>query len=279
MRTGTIFAIQRNSFVDGPGIRTTVFFKGCNLRCKWCHNPESQNPKPQIMHYLTQCTGCGQCRNICPNKMKICTVCGRCVEECPTGAVQICGKEITTEEIMQEVRKDRLFYETSGGGVTFSGGECMLQISFLEELLQSCKREGIHTAVDTAGNVPWDFFEKILLYTDVFLYDIKAKEQSLHMEGTGFGNQQILRNLEHLSSDYSGEVIIRIPLIGGYNDSESEMAEIGKFLRKTRFRKVELLPYNQMAKYKYDAAGMRYTAYQKTDEKMSWLKDCLYSQL
>lgn len=273
---GTIFAIQRNSFVDGPGIRTTVFLKGCNLHCKWCHNPESQNPKPQIMHYLTKCTGCGHCMEVCPVKMESCILCGRCVKECPQDARQICGREAGVEEIMEEVRKDSLFYETSGGGVTFSGGECMLQIDFLEELLKKCQSEGIHTAVDTAGNVPWSSFERILPYTDVFLYDIKAVTERLHIEGTGVSNRQILENLRRLSTEFSGDVIIRTPVMEGYNATEQEMEKIGAFLAGTRFRKIELLAYNEMIKYKYDAVQMPYTAYGKPDEeKLERLRECV----
>lgn len=279
MSTGTIFSIQRNSFVDGPGIRTTVFFKGCNLRCKWCHNPESQKKEPQMMHYLTKCTGCGHCLEVCPNKMESCTLCGRCVEECPNEARQICGRIVSVEEVMSEVRKDSLFYEVSGGGATFSGGECMLQIDFLKELLQACKKEGIHTAVDTAGNVPWSSFEQILPWTDVFLYDIKAVEEALHIEGTGVSNRQILENLKRLSTDYNGDVIIRTPVMGGYNATEQEMKRIGAFLAQTRFRKIELLPYNEMTKYKYDAVQMQYTAYQRPEEEtMAFFRKCVESQ-
>lgn len=271
---GMIFSIQRNSFVDGPGIRTTVFFKGCNLRCKWCHNPESQDPRPQILHYLTKCTGCGHCREICPKHQESCILCGRCVKECPRDARQLCGREASVKEIMEEVRKDSLFYEMSGGGVTFSGGECMLQIDFLEELLKSCKKEKIHTAVDTAGNVPWSFFQRILPYTDIFLYDIKAMDEALHQKGTGVSNGRILENLQRLSTEFLGEVIIRTPVMEGYNATEQEMERLGSFLSKTRFRKVELLPYNEMTKYKYDAAQMQYTAYGKPgEERMKQLKE------
>ena len=151
-----IFDIQRNSFVDGPGIRTTVFFKGCNLKCKWCHNPESQSAKRQMMFYADKCTGCGKCKEVCPNGLKSCGFCGKCELYCPNDARKICGREYTVDEVFAEIVKDKSFYDNSGGGATFSGGECMLQPDFLCEILKKCKENGIHTAVDTAGNVPWE---------------------------------------------------------------------------------------------------------------------------
>ena len=155
MPKAMIFDIQRNSFVDGPGIRTTVFFKGCNLRCKWCHNPESQSFEKQMLFYKDKCTGCGKCREVCPNHLQSCDFCGKCELYCPAEARKICGREYTSDEVLAEVIKDKAFYDNSGGGVTFSGGECMLQLDFLREILEKCKSAGIHTAVDTAGNVPW----------------------------------------------------------------------------------------------------------------------------
>ena len=189
-----IFDIQRNSFVDGPGIRTTVFFKGCNMRCKWCHNPESQSAQKQMMYYKDKCTGCGKCAKVCPNQLKKCDFCGKCELYCPADARKICGKEYSADEVFNEIAKDKTFYENSGGGATFSGGECMLQIGFLCEILKKCKENGIHTAVDTAGNVPWEYFEKILPYTDIFLYDVKAFSEDLHKRGTGVSNKLILEN-------------------------------------------------------------------------------------
>lgn len=244
----TIFDIQRNSFVDGPGIRTTVFFKGCNLRCKWCHNPESQNLKKEIMFYKNKCTGCGRCKDLtCENEDFICY----------NDAKEICGKEYTEDEVLKVVLKDRPFYETSGGGVTFSGGECMLHIDFLCEILKRCKENGIHTAVDTAGNVPWEYFEKVLPYTDLFLYDVKCIDEELHIKGTGVSNKCILENLEKLSEKFHGDIIIRIPLIAGFNDDISQMQIISDFLKKIKIKSVEILPYHKMGEHKYNALGMR----------------------
>lgn len=255
MSKGMIFDIQRNSFVDGPGIRTTVFFKGCNLRCAWCHNPESQAMGPQLMVYADRCKGCGRCKAVCPHGLESCDLCGKCVAACPYGARQICGREYTVEEVLTEVEKDMLFYKTSGGGVTFSGGECMLQIDFLEALLKKCKEKGIHTAVDTAGNVPFSQFERILPDTDLFLYDIKLMDSRKHARYTGQGNEQILKNLKNLLMS-GADVWIRIPVIAGVNDSAEEMQAIKAFLESCgKPEKIELLPCHAMAEYKYRAIG------------------------
>ncbi len=253
MPKAMIFDIQRNSFVDGPGIRTTVFFKGCNLRCKWCHNPESQSFEKQMMFYKDKCTGCGKCREVCPNHLKKCDFCGKCELYCPAEARKICGREYTSDEVLAEVIKDKAFYDNSGGGVTFSGGECMLQLDFLCEILKKCKSEGIHTAVDTAGNVPWKSFEKILPFTDLFLYDIKAFGAELHRKGTGVSNELILENLKNLSG--RADIIVRIPVIGGYNDNDEEIRQIADFLKQIKIIKAELLPYHAMGEHKYTALG------------------------
>jgi len=241
-----IFDIERNSFVDGPGIRTTVFFKGCNLRCKWCHNPESQNLKKEILFYQSKCTSCGRCKDLTVEDENFL---------CFNDAKEICGKEYTVDEVFSEVIKDKAFYETSGGGVTFSGGECMLQIDFLLEILKKCKENGIHTAVDTAGHIPWESFEKILPFTDLFLYDIKAMNEEIHKEYTGVTNTRILENLiKLLKSDV--DVWVRIPVISGVNDTEDEMQKIKSFFDINGYpEKVELLPYHAMGEHKYEALG------------------------
>ena len=215
-----LFDITRNSYVDGPGIRTTVFFKGCNLRCAWCHNPESQECKPQI-----------------------------------TKDQKIVGRCYTVEEVFKEVRKDKAFYNTSGGGVTFSGGECMLQINFLLELLRKCKEEGIHTAIDTAGNVPWESFEKVMPYTDLFLYDIKTANNDTHKKYTGVENALILENAAKLLGA-GVRMWIRIPIIPGVNNSPEEIEEIRKFLIQNGYpEKLEILPYHSLGEHKYKNLG------------------------
>ena len=259
---GVIFDIQRNSFVDGPGIRTTVFFKGCNLHCKWCHNPESQSAKPQIMFYKDKCTGCGRCKGVTVEASDFI---------CFNDAKQLCGKKYTVDELFDIIIKDKMFYETSGGGVTFSGGECMLQIDFLCEILKKCKDNKIHTAVDTAGFIPWENFEKAIPYTDLFLYDIKAFNNDVHKEFVGVSNELILNNLGKLL-DYKANVLIRIPVIPGVNDTVDEMKKIRDFLAPYKLHTVELLPYHQMGEHKYGAIGMEMTSFDiPSKEKMEEL--------
>ena len=251
----TIFDIQRNSYVDGPGIRTTVFFKGCNLKCKWCHNPESQSGNVQMMFYKDKCTDCGKCKEICPNNLENCDYCGRCTIFCPVDARKVCGKEYTSDEVLREVVKDKAYYETSNGGVTFSGGECMLQIDFLAEILKKCKAEGLHTAVDTAGCVLWEYFEKVLPYTDLFLYDIKCMDEDSHKKWVGADNTLILENLKKLLKS-GAHIWVRVPVIGGVNDSLDEMKNIKAFFDDNGHpKKVELLPYHAMGEHKYSAIG------------------------
>ena len=264
----TIFDIQRNSFVDGPGIRTTVFFKGCNLKCKWCHNPESQRFETQMMIYKNKCTGCGKCASICPNHLSSCEFCGKCEIYCPNDARKVCGKKYTPEQVLSEVIKDKMFYDTSKGGVTFSGGECMLQIDFLEQILKLCKESEIHTAVDTAGAVSWEHFEKILPYTDLFLYDVKCFDEEKHKEFTGVSNKLILENLKKISDDTDKDIIIRIPVINGVNADREEMEKIAGFLKNIRKSAVELLPYHRMGEHKYDALDMEYTQYEVPDKEV-----------
>ena len=249
----TIFDIERNSYVDGPGIRTTVFFKGCNLRCSWCHNPESQSPKPQMMFYKNKCTGCGKCKEKCPNHLESCELCGKCTLYCPHDAREICGKEYTVDEVMREILKDKAFYDHSGGGVTFSGGECMLQIDFLEEILKVCKENGIHTAVDTAGHVPYEYFERILPYTNLFLYDVKCYDSEKHKKYTGVRNELILENLKKLLAT-GKSVWVRIPIIPTVNDTVEEIQRIKAYISSCgKPEKIELLPYHAMGEHKYAA--------------------------
>lgn len=260
----TIFDIQRNSFVDGPGIRTTVFFKDCNLRCKWCHNPESQSPKKEILSYDTKCTHCGKCKNL--------TIFDDAFF-CPNHAKEICGKDYTVDELLSEILKDKLFYNTSGGGVTFSGGECMLYPDFLCEILKKCKDHEIHTAVDTAGYIPWKSFEKILEYTDLFLYDIKFMTPALHKEYTGVDNDLILKNLSRLLKS-NIPLWIRIPVISGINDTDEEFKKIKLFLEVNgKPEKIELLPYHSMGEYKYSALNRSFETFLAPDrDKLKHLK-------
>lgn len=266
MICATIFDIERGSTVDGPGIRTTVFFKGCNLRCRWCHNPESQAFGPQLMFYRNKCTGCGKCREVCPYHLENCVLCGKCELFCPHDARMLCGRKYTVEEVLKQVASDKAFYDNSGGGVTFSGGECMLQLDFLTETAKKCQEAGIHTAVDTAGNVPWESFERIMPYTDIFLYDMKCFSEELHRENTGVSNRLILENLKKLSG--RAEIVVRIPIIPSVNDGEEELAKMADFLRALDVPPVvELLPYHRLGEGKCDALGMKCTEYPVPDKK------------
>ncbi len=263
MNKANIFDIQRTSFVDGPGIRTTVFFKGCNLKCKWCHNPESQSPKPQIMFYKDKCTDCGRCNGITEKNTEF---------VCFNDAKQICGKEYTVGEIFNIIQKDKMFYEASNGGVTFSGGECMLQIDFLCKILKKCKECNIHTAVDTAGFIPWEYFAAILPYTELFLYDIKAFNNDVHKEFVGTENELILNNLKKLL-ECGANISIRIPIIPTVNDSTEEMKRVKDFLTPYK-PNVELLPYHKMGEHKYTALGMDMTSFDiPAGEKMKELNE------
>ncbi len=257
-----IFDIERGSFVDGDGIRTTVFFKGCNLRCKWCHNPEGLRGNIEMLVYKNKCIGCQKCTEACPNGAKSCTLCSKCVYVCPKNARQIAGKIYTEQALLGEILKDKAYYNASGGGVTFSGGECMLQIDYLEEILKLCKQNGINTAVDTAGNVPYEYFERILAYTDTFLYDVKCISEDLHKEFTGASNKLILENLSKLVS-YGADVVARVPLIGGFNDSAGEQEKIKEYLSCLKIKRVEYLEYHEMAENKYDALGISFTKFHK----------------
>ena len=235
--SATIFDIQRGSYVDGPGIRTTVFMKGCNLGCAWCHNPESQNAKPQRMFYKNKCV-----------------MCGKCALWCPADAISVCGKTMDTETVFREVRKDKAFYETSGGGVTVSGGECMLYPDFVAELLDKCKKDGIDTAVDTAGNVPFGRLEKVIPFTDIFLYDIKCVTPDVHKKFTGVVNNRILDNYKLLIS-MGKRVIVRVPMTAECNANDEEFPKIAAFLNEYKPEKVELLPYHALGENKYRAIG------------------------
>lgn len=272
MSKAIIFDIERNSFVDGPGIRTTVFFKGCNLKCAWCHNPESQDFKPQMMFYKDKCTGCGKCSEICPTPEN-CSLCGKCTFYCPVDAREVCGKEYTVDEVFTEIIKDKSYYDNSGGGVTFSGGECMLQIEFLIKILKKCKENGIHTAVDTAGHIPFESFERILPYTDLFLYDIKVFDNEKHKKYVGVGNELIFDNLSKLLKK-GAKVHIRIPIIPTVNDNVEEMLNIKHFIEANgSVEKIELLPYHAMGKQKYAALKMKSENFIVPDnEKMNKLE-------
>lgn len=244
-----IFDIKRSSTVDGPGIRTAVFFKGCNLDCKWCHNPEGKSPKPELALMTEKCIGCGVCKEICPSP-NICALCGECVDSCSSEARKLYGRKYSADELCEIIFADVEFYRATGGGVTFSGGECMLYPDFIAEIAERCVYVGISVAIDTAGRLPWSDFEKVLPYASCFLYDIKTLDPVLHKNGTGADNRLILENLERLLRT-GREVIIRTPVIPGYNDG-AELEKIGKYCSDRGLRH-ELLPYHTIGESKKSA--------------------------
>ena len=267
---GTIFDIKRFAIHDGPGIRTTVFLKGCPLHCLWCHNPEGISRQPQLVFTPQKCIGCGHCLEVCPQRVhqlingqhliqwERCLACGTCAEGCYAGALELAGREVTVSEIMDEVLRDRPFYETSDGGMTLSGGEPLAQYSFTIALLQAAKSEGVHTALDTSGFALWGRLEGLLSYTDLILYDLKHMDRERHIALTGVPNERILENLRRL--DDAGQAIwVRIPLIPGQNDEDFNCHALGQFLSGLRnVERVEILRYHRFAESKYERIGRDY---------------------
>lgn len=271
--------IQKFSLHDGDGIRTTIFFKGCGLHCMWCHNPESQNYNPQLMRYEERCMKCGSCVKACPNEaLSIgengdilfdrdkCKACGRCIDFCAYDDLEIAGKYYTTDELVEEARKDIILYEESGGGVTLSGGEVMSQSAdFLLDLIKKLNRLGIKVDIDTCGFAPWSSYEKIADHVDTFLYDIKMINKEKHLEFIGEGLDVILDNLIKLNN-LDTNINIRIPIIGKINDDLSEMQKVSDWLvkNKIRVKQINLLPYHSAGSSKYERLGLNYQ-----DERMS----------
>ena len=268
MISASIFEIKQFAVHDGPGIRTTVFFKGCPLRCPWCHNPEGLSPAPQLAFYAHKCHACGACVAACPHGAhritkgtheflrEHCVSCGTCAAFCPQKALTSYGKRVTVEQLLPLLLADREFYERSGGGVTLSGGECLLQPQFCAALLKELKKNGIHTAVDTCGAVPRESFDFVLPYTDLFLYDVKAIDGDLHRRLTGKDNRQLLANLRALDR-VGAEVELRVPVVPGCN--EGEIDAIRAFAQTLQHpHKLTLLPYHELAAGKYRALGLSY---------------------
>lgn len=260
---GMIFDIRKFSLHDGPGIRTTVFFKGCPLSCWWCHNPESQSAAQELMLWNARCTQCGSCLPSCPlnaidrwdgqvmTNRQTCIVCASCMDACSNDARQVVGSKITVDAVMREVERERPFYEESGGGVTFSGGEPLAQRTFLAACLRRSKELEIHTAVDTSGYTPWDFLDGLRADVDLFLYDLKVMDEIRHREMTGVGNSLILRNLRKLS-ERGHRIIVRVPVIPGVNDDAENMERLAEFTSSLpNLERVDLLPFHQTAAGKY----------------------------
>lgn len=240
MKEPLIFDIKRTSTADGPGVRTVVFCKGCPLDCFWCHNPEGKQPQAQMAYFRDKCVSCGTCHTVCA-RPNACVACGACAERCPTDARRLYGTPYTVDALTQILLADRAYYDATGGGVTFSGGECMLYPEFLAALARACREKGVHVAIDTAGHVPYAHFEAVLPYTDLFLYDVKCLDPALHTRGTGVDNALILENLERLMRT-GKEIMIRTPVIPDFN--EGAECERVKAFCKERGLPHDLLPYH-----------------------------------
>jgi pyruvate formate lyase activating enzyme len=265
---GRVFNIQRFSIHDGPGIRTTVFLKGCNLGCYWCHNPESLSAAAELQFAPSRCIGCGACATACPlgrgkttaRFTSACLGCGACAEVCYSGALTLAGKVYRAGDLAEALLKDRGIMERSGGGVTFSGGEPLLQADFTAGVFAALRAAGVHTAVETASNVPWGAFEKLLPCTGLFICDIKAPDTELHRKGTGSGNGLILENLRRLAGS-GADILFRIPVIPRYNDSVDLVRKTGVFIKGLgRPLPVELLAFHNICAGKYDALGREFAA-------------------
>lgn len=278
-RNGIVYNIQRFTVHDGPGIRTEIFMKGCTLRCRWCSNPESLLRKCQVGVYPSKCLGtklCGACVRACPRSdqspffieagkvigidREKCSDCMKCQEQCPSDALKRWGEEMTVEAVMKIIRADRAYYDKSGGGVTISGGESLLQWEFSRDILTACKQEGIHTCVETALAIPGKILDKIIPYCDLFITDIKHMDDQIHKEYTGTGNRQILKNIKRITE--SGRpVVLRIPVIPNVNDSIAQIRQVGQFIvaeLNHQICQVQMLRFRRLGEEKYKSLGLPY---------------------
>ncbi len=264
IKDGIIFDIKKYAIHDGPGIRTTVFLKGCPLQCFWCHNPEGINPDPELIYQSNRCLeDCSDCISVCQNEAlskqnnsifinrKKCALSGKCADICPTEALRIIGRKISVLELILEIEKDRIFFDQSKGGVTFSGGEPLMQPKFLSALLEECQNRNIHTVVDTCGYTPFRNLAEIKDKVDLFLYDLKIMDEKKHKDITGTSNRVILENLKNLSK-LKKKIIIRIPLIANLNDTEKNIRQTAEFLKSLgNIKDINLLPYHKIGTGKY----------------------------
>ncbi len=263
-----IFEIERFAIHDGPGIRTVVFLQGCPLRCAWCANPESQTIGKHIMRFTNQCTGCGSCVRVCKEKaLEViqgktvadrhkCISCGKCVEECPNGAMKISGRTVTCDELFRLVMRDEDYYRASGGGVTLSGGEALLQVDRLIPFLEQCKANGLHIAVESCGHVSVDIVEKAAEYVDLFLFDIKSLDSDRFRKFTGGDVRIVMKAFAYLAERKPDRLIVRVPVIPGFNDDE--VSSIIEFSAKENVRRIHLLPYHILGVSKYQQLGIAY---------------------
>ena len=267
MTTAVLFNIQKFCVHDGPGIRTTVFFKGCPLDCLWCHNPESQSFVPELLVDAEKCGACGWCQTHCPQGAATgsgqaaapCTVCGICADSCPRGARALAGQEYHLPDLLAEIEKDMPFYDQSGGGVTLSGGEALCQIDFVAELVKNCAARGINVAIDTCGHVPFDHFTRVIDHTGLFLYDLKMTDPDRHRKFTGQDNSLILANLRRLRRE-GANVNLRLPLIAGLNDDPANLQATVALAKDLGIMTVNLLPYHDIGRGKYHKLRRKYVA-------------------
>lgn len=282
---GVLFNIQRYSLHDGPGIRTIPFFKGCPLSCKWCSNPESQRPTPELIFKKSDCIRCGKCIEACKQQAlsvsnaffidrERCIQCGECTQVCPTQALEMKGKRMTVADVMRELQKEENLYRRSGGGITLSGGEPLAQPAFARELLKACKEKGWHTAIETTGFTTPEVIADVFPYVDLALTDIKAINPAIHLANTGIENSQILENLLRIS--FLTKTIVRIPVIPGVNDNPEEIHNIAEFARlMSNVDTLHLLPYHSFGENKYGLLGRIYPmgeAVSIAESKMELLK-------
>ncbi|MDY3014490.1 MAG: glycyl-radical enzyme activating protein [Evtepia sp.] len=274
-KTATIFDIGRFRNTDGPGIRTILFFKGCPLSCRWCSNPFGLSPKPQLVVNPVKCTGCGTCAEVCGQgvnqvtageKVQVdfdhCTLCGACVDHCPAGTRMISGKEYTARELFREANKDAAFYRKGGGGVTISGGEALLQYEVAAETLRLCRSNYLNTCLETSAYAPWDHLWQVARYCHTVFVDLKHMDEKKHREQTGVSNRLILENIRKLCQELpkvGGKVIVRVPLIPGYNDDDETVKEAAQFVDSlSGCPELNLLPYHNLGESKYEMIGKTY---------------------
>ena len=269
---GIIFDIKRTAIYDGPGIRTTIFLKGCDLSCKWCHNPEGIKKTPELMYNSNKCLYCKECEKVCEYNVhkflpdhvlnrENCVLCGKCVEVCPTKAIQICGEETSVKKVLDIIVRDKMFYDNSGGGITISGGEPLCQSNFTFGLLKAAKMRDINTFIETNGNWDWKIMKKLLPLIDGFYYDLKHMNSEEHLKLTGSGNHRILENLTNLYENITNkqEIIISLPLLSNINDSDENINSIIKFVKSLRIiPKILILPYNDFYISKLKQLGKKY---------------------